>query len=97
MTHEQAMKRLRYQLEDRRNRERQYAESFCSDDLKRIARENTDALALAIRALELVREVAACPWRWSDGDIHGSELRVMPEVPRTTWDALRALAAEGGR
>jgi hypothetical protein len=92
MTHEQAMKRLRYQLEDRRNRERQYAESFCSDDLKRIARENTDALALAIRALELVPKLAACG--------HGAHLNGHHEivnVPRTTWDDLRALAAEGGR
>jgi hypothetical protein len=91
MTHEQAMKRLRYQLEDRRNRERQYAESFCSDDLKRIARENTDALALAIRALELVPKLAACEAL----PFGGGRRAVL--LTGTTWDALRALAAEGGR
>jgi hypothetical protein len=97
MTAEEARERLEKQRSDEERLARGYREMAtespqfapgCAASHDRDAA----ALALAIRALELVPKLAACG--------HGAHLNGHHEivnVPRTTWDDLRALAAEGGR
>jgi hypothetical protein len=87
MTAEEAARRLRA-MEVRSRRKADAAiDPFEEDRLE----ADAAALALAIRALELVPKLAACEAL----PFGGGRRAVL--LTGTTWDALRALAAEGGR